>query len=94
MFYGLLEIDNEMAQIIREKHLDLGFIMRIALLDIQFKEIDTWFDDKENDVYFERVHLTRTDFFRLYQKAQENEVDPNQLLSYAFTQTLLELLRL
>ncbi len=94
MFYCLLEIDQELAQIAREKHLDLGFIIRIALLDIQFKDIDLWFDDKENDIYFERVHLTRSDFFRLYQKAQENEVDPNQLFSYAFTQTLLEILRL
>ncbi len=94
MFYSLLEIDNELAQIVREKHLDLGFVLRLALIEIQYREIEAWESEKKPDTYFERVHLTRTDFFSLYQKSQENDLDPNTLLSYAFIQTLLEILKL
>ena len=94
MFYSLLEIDKELAQILEEKHLDLGFIIRLAILEIQYKEIEPWENSLERNCQFERVHLTRKDFFSLYQKSQEIEVDPNVLLSYAFIQTLMDILRL
>jgi|GEM_PF-2290558 len=94
MFYSLLEIDKEMAQILNEKHLDLGFIIRLAILELQFKEILAWEFNMERNSHCERVHLSRKDFFALYQKSQEIEVDPNMLLSYAFIQTLLDILRL
>jgi hypothetical protein len=83
-----------MAQILNEKHLDLGFIIRLAILELPYKEIDKWEISNERDFHTQRVHLTRKDFFSLYQKSQEIEVDPNMLLSYAFIQTLLDILRL
>lgn len=94
MFYSLLEIDKEIAQILKEKHLDLGFIIRLAILELQYNEIDQWAFSLERNSEHERVDLSRKDFFALYQKSQEIEVDPNVLLSYAFIQTLLDLLRL
>ncbi len=94
MFYSLLEIDKEIAQILNEKHLDLGFIIRLAILELQYNEIEKWEFSLERNSVFERVHLSRKDFFDLYRKSQEIEVDPNVLLSYAFIQTLLDILRL
>lgn len=94
MFYSLLEIDKELAQILNEKHLDLGFIIRLAILELQYKEIEVWEESMEKNSEFQRIHLSRSDFFCLYKKSQEIEVDPNKLLSYAFIQTLLDVLRL
>ncbi len=94
MFYSLLEIDKELAQILNEKHLDLGFIIRLAILELPYKEIGIWADGLEKNSEFRRIDLSRKDFFNLYQMSQEIEVDPNKLLSYAFIQTLLDILRL
>lgn len=94
MFYSLLEIDKELAQILTEKHLDLAFIIRLAILEMQYTEIFIWDSSSRDHSFCERVHLTRSDFFALYQKSQEIDVDPNVLLSYAFTQALLDILRL
>lgn len=94
MFYTLLQFDKELANILKEKHLELGFIIRIALLELQLRDISIWETNQKQSSYFERVHLTETDFFYLYRKSQEIEVDPNMLLSYAFTETLLDILRL
>lgn len=94
MFYSLLEIDKELAEIITEKHLDLGLVLRFAILQLSLGEVSVWERDRSFSEYHNRVNLSRSDFFTLYRKSLENEVDPNVLLSYAFTEALLDILRL
>ncbi|WP_411824719.1 hypothetical protein [Leptospira sp. 'Mane'] len=94
MFYSLLEIDKELAEIITEKHLDLGLVLKIAILQLSTEEICIWERDPSVSEYHNRVNLSRSDFFALYRKSLENEVDPNLLLSYSFTEALLDILRL
>ncbi|TGN19471.1 hypothetical protein [Leptospira idonii] len=94
MFYCLLEIDRELAQILSEKHLDLGLILRLALWGLRLPKQSHWQRSESSPLHHERVSLSRFDFFTLYSRSFENEVDPNLLLSYAFTEALLDILRL
>ncbi|GBF50266.1 hypothetical protein LPTSP4_17910 [Leptospira ryugenii] len=94
MWYILLEIDKELAQILSEKHLDLGMVTMFALRDLFSQRHLCQAVSQNPHSSFLRLSLTKSDFFQLYQIAEEIEVDPNRLLSYAFTQTVLDLLRL
>ncbi len=93
MFTGLIGIDPELSAILNEKNLEKGIVLKLALLLLHEPLPENW-DSPGKSIQFDRVSLTRSDFFFLLQKALEKSVDPNQLLSYAFNEAALEILRL
>ncbi|MCZ8342309.1 MAG: hypothetical protein O9301_04695 [Leptospira sp.] len=94
MFHALLWIDHELAILLKERHLDQGLVLRLALLSLKSYDVGSLFLETTEGKHHERVELSRYDFFCLNEVARDKEVDPNLILSYAFTEASLEILRL
>ncbi|XDD46971.1 hypothetical protein AB3N60_02440 [Leptospira sp. WS39.C2] len=94
MFSALIWIDSELYKILKERHLDLGLVIKMAILSLKLEGLEPGFFPKGEIGHYERLELSRYDFFTLSLISREKEVDPNVLLSYAFTEALLEILRL
>ncbi|MDF3819496.1 hypothetical protein P3G55_06280 [Leptospira sp. 96542] len=94
MFSAILWFDLELTILLEEKRLDLGLVVKMAILSLQIDGIPETFFQTLEEKHHERWELSRYDFFILSKAAREKEVDPNILLSYAFNEALLEILRL
>ncbi|PJZ46475.1 hypothetical protein [Leptospira brenneri] len=94
MFPILLWIDSELYEILKQKHLDLALVIKMAILSLKIEGMKPGTFEKRESGHYERMELSRYDFFTLSLISREKEVDPNVLLSYAFTEALLEILRL
>lgn len=94
MFSALIWIDSELYKILKERHLDLGLVIKMAILSLKLEGLEPGVFPKGEMGHYERLELSRYDFFTLSMISREKEVDPNVLLSYAFTEALLEILRL
>lgn len=94
MFSALIWIDSELYKILTERHLDLGLVVKMAILSLKLEGLEPGQFPKGEFGHYERLELSRYDFFTLSLISREKEVDPNVLLSYAFTEALLEILRL
>ncbi|MCW7461500.1 MULTISPECIES: hypothetical protein [Leptospira] len=94
MFSALVWIDSELYKILKERHLDLGLVIKMAILSLKLEGLEPGVFPKGEMGHYERLELSRYDFFTLSMISREKEVDPNVLLSYAFTEALLEILRL
>jgi len=91
MFTGLIQIDSALFLLMKERNLDPNLVLKLAICLLEEKEITLKLGD---DQAFERISLSRKEFFRLIEKAYEYGVDPNTILSEAFQEALLEILRL
>ncbi|GBF42943.1 hypothetical protein LPTSP2_22360 [Leptospira ellinghausenii] len=94
MFSALIWIDSELYKILKERRLDLGLVIKMAILSLKLEGLEPGVFPKGEMGHYERLELSRYDFFTLSMISREKEVDPNVLLSYAFTEALLEILRL
>lgn len=94
MFPVLIWIDSELYEILKQRHLDLGLVTKMAILSLKVEGMEPGTFEKRESGHYERMELSRYDFFTLTLISREKEVDPNVLLSYAFTEALLEILRL
>lgn len=94
MFSALIWIDSELYEILKQRHLDLGLVIKMAILYLKLEGLEPGSYPKGEFGHYERLELSRYDFFTLSLISKEKEVDPNVLLSYAFTEALLEILRL
>ncbi|WP_291874204.1 hypothetical protein [Leptospira sp.] len=94
MFSALIWIDSELYKILKERHLDLGLVIKMAILSLKLEGLEPGVFPRGEMGHYERLELSRYDFFTLSMISREKEVDPNVLLSYAFTEALLEILRL
>ncbi|WP_232225704.1 hypothetical protein [Leptospira terpstrae] len=94
MFPILIWIDSELYEILKQRHLDLGLVTKMAILSLKVEGMEPGTFEKRESGHYERMELSRYDFFTLTLISREKEVDPNVLLSYAFTEALLEILRL
>ncbi|EOQ88964.1 hypothetical protein LEP1GSC202_1622 [Leptospira yanagawae serovar Saopaulo str. Sao Paulo = ATCC 700523] len=94
MFSALIWIDSELYKILTERHLDIGLVVKMAILSLKLEGLEPGPYPPGELGHYERLELSRYDFFTLSLISREKEVDPNVLLSYAFTEALLEILRL
>jgi len=93
MFTGLVQMEPELHRILEESRMEKALLLKVALLLLEEPLPENWQGEggKEES---SRLPLTRQEFFRLMEKSIQNSVDPNLLLSYAFKEALLEILRL
>lgn len=94
MFPILLWIDPGLYRVFRESRLEFGLVLRMACIHLRVEETDPSGNSYLSDSHCERVFLDRRDFFLVLEISRKKEVDPSLLLSYAFTEALLDILRL